>query len=84
LLRHNLWQALRRRDTLGDFDMPPHQGVGSFPMHLFSRREITRLVRNVGFRIVEVQPVSVVGPLARPWCGGGLRAYGFLIAARTP
>jgi SAM-dependent methyltransferase len=83
LLRRNLWLALTGRGTLGDFEMPPHQGVGSFAMHLFSRREIVRLLRETGFKIVEVQPVGVEGPLRRPRLFTTARAYGYLVAARA-
>jgi ubiquinone/menaquinone biosynthesis C-methylase UbiE len=84
LLRRNVWQALTGRGTLGDFEMPPHQGVGIFTMHLFSRREVVRLLHQTGFRVVEVQPVGVQGPLQTPRLFGGLRAYGYFIAARAP
>jgi SAM-dependent methyltransferase len=83
LLGRNLRQAVTGRAKLGDFEMPPHQGVGSFPMHLFSRREVVGLLRETGFKIVEVQPVGVEGPLRRPWLLATARAYGYLVAARA-
>ena len=68
----------------GDYQMPPHQGVGRLTMHLFTRREIVRLLRLCGFEIVEVRPLSLRadGRLRCPWWFGGLRSYGYLIAAR--
>src|SRR5438105_1908839 len=32
------------RRTPGDYEMPPHQGLGSLTMHLFTRREIMQLL----------------------------------------
>jgi SAM-dependent methyltransferase len=84
LLVDNWWDAICGRRAHGDFVMPPHQGIGSFPMHLFTRREITRLLRQSGMEIIEVRPLSLRadGRLRAPWCFGRLRAYGYLIAAR--
>lgn len=89
---HNRWHLLRtrhgRRMLLGnlgggDFVMPPREGVGPLPMHLFTRREIARCLREAGFRIVEILPVSASATprLRLPWLVPGLRAYGFLAAA---
>jgi SAM-dependent methyltransferase len=95
----NVWTAQGRRllgkDLLaswfgggagGDYEMPPHQGVGRLTMHLFTRGEIARLLRSVGFEIVEVRPVSLRadGRLRCAWWFGRLRSYGYLIAARRP
>lgn len=71
------------RSDAGDRVMPPHQGIGRLTIHLFTLGEAVRLLRNVGFRIVEVRPVGP-GPKARlvwPRLLGGWRAYGFLLAA---
>jgi ubiquinone/menaquinone biosynthesis C-methylase UbiE len=95
----NVWTAHGRRLLLtemfasglgrgarGDYAMPPHQGVGSLTMHLFTRREVVRLLQETGFEIAEVRPLSlrVDGRLACPWWFGSLRSYGYLIAARKP
>jgi hypothetical protein len=66
--------------------MPPHQGIGRLTMHLFTRREIIRLLRAAGFEIAETRPLSLRadGRLRCPWWLGRLRAYGYLIAARKP
>ena len=55
-------------------------------MHLFTRREIGKLLRSGGFDIVEVRPLSLRadGRLRAPWWFGRLRSYGYLIAARKP
>jgi SAM-dependent methyltransferase len=74
------------RGAGGDYLMPPHQGMGRLTIHLFTRREIVRLLRSCGFEIVEVRPLSLRpdGRLACPWWFGRLRSYGYLIAARKP
>jgi ubiquinone/menaquinone biosynthesis C-methylase UbiE len=68
----------------GDYAMPAHQGIGQLTMHLFTRREIVRLLRDIGFELIEVRPVSLQadGKLAHPWWFSGLRSYGYLVAAR--
>src|SRR5262249_24219938 len=67
LLVCNIWNAIRGRRAFGDFVMPPHQGAGSFPMHLFTRREITRLLRQFELEPIEVRPVSAGGHLRASW-----------------
>ena len=72
------------RNGSGDYEMPPHQGVGRLTMHMFTRREIVRLLHSCGFEIAEVRPLSLAddGRLAWSWWFGRLRSYGYLIAAR--
>lgn len=71
------------RGGTGDRLMPVHQGVAGLTLHLFTRREVVRLLRGVGFRIVEVRSIGLGsgGRLPCPWWLGRLRAYGYLIAA---
>jgi hypothetical protein len=67
--------------------MPVHQGVAGLTLHLFTRGEAVRLLTDAGFHVLEVRPVSLRpdGRLAWPWWFGGLRAYGYLLAAeRSP
>jgi hypothetical protein len=66
--------------------MPPHQGLGSLTMHLFTRREVVRLLREAGFEIVVVRPISLGtnGGVCCPWWFGWLRSYGYLVAVRKP
>ena len=82
----NVLKALLGKEPLGDRRMPVHQGVANLTLHLFTRREACRLLRRVGFRIVEVKPISLRsdGELRFPWWFGQLRAYGYLIAAERP
>ena len=62
--------------------MPAHQGIGPMPMHLFTRDEVVKLLRTVGFEIVDVRSVATSGMLRRVWWLPRLRTYGYLIAAR--
>src|SRR5262249_34863288 len=48
----NSLRALRGRETLGDRRMPVHQGIANLTLHLFTRREVCRLLQGVGFRIL--------------------------------
>ena len=49
-------------------------------------REVSGLLRSAGFAVTEVLPVGLAadGRLRSPWLFGGLRPYGYLIAARKP
>ena len=85
LLRDSV-RRLLRRPTAGDRLMPAHDGLPPLTMHLFTRREVVRMLRVAGFRIAEVRPVSLRPDGRLPWPGwfGGLRAYGYLVAAIKP
>lgn len=88
---HGRWLLLKElaaswlgTGAAGDYEMPPHDGIGRVTMHLFTRREIVKLLQSVGFEIVEVRPLSLRpnGRLSAAWWFGWLRSYGYLIAAR--
>jgi SAM-dependent methyltransferase len=96
---HNRWFNLRLRQTRwwfikdamwsfvgrgGDHPMPAHQGIPGLTLHLFTRREIVKLLRAADFRIREILPLSLRpdGHLRCAWCLGRLRAYGYLLAAQ--
>lgn len=72
--------------TSGDRVMPVHQGIAGLTLHLFTRREACRLLTDVGFRLLEVRPISLRsdGRLPCPAWFGWLRAYGYLLAAEKP
>jgi ubiquinone/menaquinone biosynthesis C-methylase UbiE len=76
-------QSLLGRGTAGDRHMPAHGNMPQLTLHLFTRREALRLLREAGFTIREVGPVSLHpdGKLRWPRCFGGLRTYGYLVAA---
>ena len=85
-LLRDAWDRRLGRGEGGDRVMPVHQGVAGLTLHLFTRGEAVRLLTGAGFRIREVRPVSLRpdGRLPRPWWFGGLRAYGYLLAAERP
>jgi SAM-dependent methyltransferase len=82
----NLIQSLLGREGGGDRRMPVHQGVAGLSLHLFTRREAIGLLRDVGFCLREVRPLSLRRDGMLPWRHwfGWLRAYGYLIAAERP
>jgi SAM-dependent methyltransferase len=82
----DLFRRLLRRPGAGDRLMPAHDGLPPLAMHLFTRREAVCLLRGAGFRVAEVSPVSLRpdGRLRWPGWLGGLRAYGYLLAAVKP
>jgi hypothetical protein len=87
LLCDDVWRSALGQKRPGDFVMPGHDGIPGMPMHLFSRREIRRLLIETGFRVREVRPVSLRADGKLPWPSwlAGVRSYGFLVAAeRSP
>jgi SAM-dependent methyltransferase len=83
------WDLLRSmfgKAGAGDRTMPVHHGIGGLSLHLFRRREAVGLLRQTGFRVREVRPISVRndGRLRLSWWFDWLRAYGYLIAAERP
>jgi SAM-dependent methyltransferase len=82
-LIEDLVRSVLLRQGSGDRLMPVHQGIVGLSLHLFRRREIVGLLRDAGFRIREIRPVSLqrdgrlILPALWPWA----RAYGYLIAA---
>jgi SAM-dependent methyltransferase len=82
----NLLASAAGRAGGGDREMPVHQGVAGLTLHLFTRREVVRLLQSSGFRIVDVEAVGLTedGKLAWPGMLPSLRAYGYLIAAEKP
>jgi SAM-dependent methyltransferase len=80
----DLWRSWVRGRPSGDRVMPVHQGIAGLTLHLFTRREAVRLLRDAGFRLVEVWPISLRadGVLRWPWWFGWARAYGYLIVAQ--
>ncbi len=69
--------------SAGDRLMPVHQGIAGLSLHLFTRREVIRLLRAAGFRLLEARPVSLAldGRLNHAAWFPALRSYGYLLAA---
>lgn len=85
-LWQNGWRSWRGLEEAGDRLMPVHQGIAGLTLHLFTRSEAVLLLREAGFRVGEVQPLSLRAD-GRVWCYpwfGWLRAYGYLLAAERP
>jgi hypothetical protein len=82
-LARDVVRGLARQPDAGDRHMPAHGEMPPLTLHLFTRREVVRQLRGVGFSIREVLPLSLrpEGKLRWPHCFGWLRAYGYLIAA---
>jgi SAM-dependent methyltransferase len=80
----NLWRATSGLERAGDKTMPAHQGLAGLTLHLYTRKEAVGLLEQAGFRLLEVASFGLNkdGRLSRPWWFGGLRAYGYLIAAQ--
>lgn len=85
-LRGDLVRSLLNRPGQGDRLMPAHRSGTGITLHLFDRREVIGLLRSVGFRLLEVRPVSLRadGRLPAPWWFERLRTYGYLIATEKP
>jgi SAM-dependent methyltransferase len=83
-LVRDLCRAALGKEDAGARPMPAHQGIAGLALHHFTRSEVIRLLRDVGFRIVEVGPVSLRDDcrLPCPWWLGRFRAYGYLLAAQ--
>jgi SAM-dependent methyltransferase len=83
LLRDFLTAWLSRTEA-GDkrFD---YRGVRDFWVHLFTRRELARALRQAGFAISQIVPLAPdsSGPLRRPWFFGRLRAGGWIVVCRS-
>jgi SAM-dependent methyltransferase len=77
-------RALLHREEGGDRRMPVHVGIAGLTLHLFTRGEIRRLLKRIGFDTLEIAPVSLRhdGRLRWPWLASGLRSYGYLVAAQ--
>lgn len=82
----NALRALLGKEEGGDRVMPVHQGIAGLRLHIFTRREVGRLLTTAGFRLIEIQPVGLApdGRLPYPGWLPWLRAQGYLIAARKP
>jgi SAM-dependent methyltransferase len=85
-LATDLWRRIRKSESIGDCLMPVHQGIAGLSLHLFRKNEAIGLLKDAGFSIVEIVPVSLAqdSRLKWPWWLGSLRAYGYLIAAERP
>lgn len=80
LFAHDLIRRIVKRPDAGDFSMPARPGSPAWTMHVFTRREVVKLLRSVGYYIDVVSALNVDGKK----CWPAWRAYGLLVAARKP
>ncbi len=85
---HNRWFRFgrglgRKGPEKGDCTMPQAYGGAELTLHHFSRTEIVDELRQAGFVVREVKPVSIKGELQRAWWFPAVRAYGYLLAGAT-
>ena len=75
----------RRGGERGDRVMPQHRGGADLTLHHFTRAELIQDLARHGFRIVELQPVSIQpdAVLRFPWLASRVRAYGYLFAGES-
>jgi ubiquinone/menaquinone biosynthesis C-methylase UbiE len=74
------FKRLFHSECAGDFPMPSAEGVPGWTMHLFTHREVSRLLRRAGFASIQITPIDTDGQRMR-W-PASLAAYGFLVSAR--
>ena len=86
---HNRWFRLgrglgKRGKEKGDRTMPQAYGGAELTLHHFTRDEINRELRHLGFAVREFKPVglSESSELVWPRVFPSIRAYGYLIAAQ--
>lgn len=79
----DFWRRWRHRQTGGD-RIVHDRGIPNFQMHVFSQREIRKLLHDAGFKIEVWHPLNATasGPLAWNWLGSRWRANGWIIVAR--
>lgn len=88
---HNRWHSLRFRQSrwallrgawwTGDVNMPSHQGLSRLEMHLFTRRELLRLMAWAGFKTLSMTTISADGRLANATASSCLGAMGYFVVA---
>lgn len=84
MLRNLVRTKLKQDVEIGD-RFYPYRGIPKMYLHSFSFREIQRLLRNCGFKILESIPLNKQqnAPLGRPTLAGYFRASGWIVVA-TP
>jgi SAM-dependent methyltransferase len=81
----NLLRSLLGREPRGDKQYD-YRGIRNFYLHVFTRRELRRLIRGAGLEPIEWNLVGPRGdrPLKNPWLIGNWRAQGWIIVCRAP
>lgn len=83
-LSRDFVRRLAGKENAGDWEMEHAPGRIGWTMHLFTRREMMRLLTTAGFHVTAVRPIGFGprGEMSQSWWLPGWRAHGFLIAAR--
>jgi len=83
LVRNLLQSAVLRGMQRGDKYFA-YRGIPQMFLHVFTYRELRRAVRQAGFRVIEVIPLSTNRSqcLRSPWLLGSLRANGWIVVAQ--
>jgi SAM-dependent methyltransferase len=81
----NFWGLVRGNDVARDFVNPTHQGLSQLALHMYSRSELDRDLRNAGFAIDGILPLDHSGNPVKGWSSGllsGLSSAGWFAVAR--
>jgi len=82
---HNRWfhELGWKRFRSADLTMRQAYGGAPLTLHHFTRTELQRVLKKVGFRIQKWLPLRVLNTaaLSHSWCLPSLRAYGYLVLA---
>jgi len=81
----NLAQSLWRRDVEAGDKFYEYHDVPNFFLHVFTRREIARDLREAGIAVERLLPLSVERQalLSLPWLFPGVRAGGWIVICRA-
>ncbi len=84
-LLSNIWKSLRGKSEAGD-KYYPYRGISNFYLHVFTRRELKRALRDAGLNIEQLITLDdkLGGRLRKPWLCPALRASGWIALARKP
>lgn len=80
MLTRDLLKRMTCRSTAGDFPMPSADGVPGWTMHLFTWRELRKLLSNAGLEIERRICIGIDGQELSRW--RRWRCYGFLVVAK--
>ncbi|QDU99144.1 class I SAM-dependent methyltransferase [Lignipirellula cremea] len=85
-LLQNFYQSLVDPEVERGDKWFQYRGVPNMYLHVFTRRELTRLITGAGLRIQQMVLLdhSRMRALRRPWMFGQLRANGYIVICQRP
>lgn len=85
-LAFDLLRRCFHSSNFGNRHLPTHQGITGLTLHLFSWREIQKLLGQTNFKIIEVLPLGNIhwNPSTTVSILKIIKSHGFLIAAQKP